>query len=66
MRWIPFTSPFNVTGQPAISVPNGFSRDGLPLALQIVGLPYDEAGTFALAAQWERARPWRDNRPPVD
>ncbi len=64
--WIPFTFPFNVTGQPASSVPNGFSKDGLPLALQIVGRPYDEAGIIALAAQWEKARPWKDKRPPVD
>src|SRR5208282_1670220 len=54
--WIAFTFPFNSTGQPAISVPNGFSKAGLPLALQIVGRPGDEAGIIALAAEFERAR----------
>jgi amidase len=64
--WIPFTFPFNATGQPAFSLPNGFSKSGLPLAIQIVGRPYDEAGIIALAAQFEKARPWKDRHPPVD
>ncbi len=38
--WIPFTFPFNSTGQPAISIPNGFSKSGLPLALQMIGRPW--------------------------
>ena len=54
--WIAFTFPFNSTGQPAISIPNGFSKSGLPLALQIVGRPGDEAGIIALAAEFKRAR----------
>jgi len=63
--WIAFTFPFNSTGQPAISIPNGFSKAGLPLALQIVGRPGDEAGIIALAAEFERARPWKDRRPAI-
>jgi Asp-tRNA(Asn)/Glu-tRNA(Gln) amidotransferase A subunit family amidase len=63
--WIAFTFPFNSTGQPAISIPNGFSKSGLPLALQIVGRPGDEAGIIALAAEFERARPWKDKHPPI-
>ena len=63
--WIAFTFPFNSTGQPAISLPNGFSKSGLPLALQIVGRPGDEAGIIALAAEFERARPWKDKHPPI-
>jgi Asp-tRNA(Asn)/Glu-tRNA(Gln) amidotransferase A subunit family amidase len=63
--WISFTFPFNSTGQPAISLPNGFNKSGLPLALQIVGRPNDEAGVIALAAQFEEARPWKHHRPPV-
>jgi amidase len=58
--WIAFTFPFNSTGQPAISMPNGFSKAGLPLAIQIVGRPGDEAGIVAIAAQFEAARPWKD------
>jgi len=62
--WISFTFPFNSTGQPAISLPNGFSRSGLPLAVQIVGRPNDEAGIISLAAQFEEARPWKHHKPP--
>jgi amidase len=63
--WIAFTFPFNSTGQPAISLPNGLSESGLPLAIQIVGRPGDEAGIIALAAEFERARPWKDKHPPI-
>ncbi|MDO8432378.1 MAG: amidase [Candidatus Binatus sp.] len=61
--WIAFTFPFNSTGQPAISMPNGFSQAGLPLAIQIIGRPGDEGGIIALAAQFEEARPWHGRRP---
>jgi amidase len=64
--WNCFAFPFNVTGQPAIALPNGFSSAGLPLSLQIVGRPNDEAGIIALAAQFEAARPWRSKHPRVD
>jgi amidase len=64
--WIPFTFPFNATGQPAISIPYGFTRAGLPIGLQIVGRPADEAGIIAIAAAFEEARPWRDQHPPLD
>jgi Asp-tRNA(Asn)/Glu-tRNA(Gln) amidotransferase A subunit family amidase len=63
--WIAFTFPFNSTGQPAISLPNGFNKSGLPLAIQLVGRPGDEAGIIALAAEFERARPWKDKHPPI-
>lgn len=64
--WLPFTFPFNATGQPAFSLPNGFSKAGLPIGLQIVGRQNDEAGIIWLAAAWEGARPWKDKHPPVD
>jgi len=65
-EWIPFTFPFNATGQPAFSVPNGFSKSGLPLAMQIVGRPADEVTIIGLAAQFEKGRPWKDKHPPLD
>jgi amidase len=64
--WLAFTFPFNCTGQPAFSLPNGFSKSGLPIGLQIVGRQADEIGIISLAAEFEEARPWRDKHPPVD
>ena len=62
---VPYYGAFNATGQPACSVPAGFDRHGLPLAVQIAGRPHDEATLLALAAQIEKARPWADQRPPL-
>ena len=64
-RWVPFNVLWNATGQPAASVPAGFSADGLPLAVQLVGRPNDEPTLLSLAAQLEAARPWADRRPPT-
>jgi aspartyl-tRNA(Asn)/glutamyl-tRNA(Gln) amidotransferase subunit A len=63
--WIPYTYPFNLTGQPAASVPCGFSREGLPIGLQIVGRRFDDATVLRAAAAFERARPWANARPGV-
>ncbi len=65
-NWTAFCFPFNTTGQPAISVPMGFAKSGLPLGLQIVGRPTDEATIISLAAAFEEARPWRAKRPSID
>jgi len=62
---VPFQEMFNVTGQPAAVVPWGLDRDGLPLSIQLVGRPDDEATLLALSAQIESARPWAHRRPPV-
>jgi amidase len=59
----PFTATFNVTGQPAISLPLYHGADGLPLAVQLVGGPLGEGTLLALAAQLEAARPWTDRAP---
>jgi amidase len=66
-QWVftPFTAVFNVTGQPAMSVPLTWSEDSLPVGVQLVGKPFAEATLFRLAAQLEQARPWIDRRPPV-
>jgi len=61
----PFTAAWNVTGQPAASVPAGEGPDGLPLSVQLVGRPNDEATLISLAAQLEAERPWAARRPPV-
>ncbi len=64
--WIPFTFPFNLTGHPAASVPAGFTGDGLPIGLQIVGRRHDDTGVLRAAAAFERARPWAGRRPTIN
>jgi aspartyl-tRNA(Asn)/glutamyl-tRNA(Gln) amidotransferase subunit A len=66
IAWMPFTYPFNITGQPAASVPCGFTDDGLPIGLQIVGRKYDETTVFRAAAAFEQVKPWADKYPPLD
>ncbi len=61
--WHPFTFPFNLTGQPAASVPCGFTPDGLPIGLQIVGRRFEDLAVLQAAAAFEAARPWADRRP---
>jgi amidase len=61
----PYTALFNVSGQPAVSLPLYEGDDGLPLAVQLAGPPAGEGILLALAAQLEAARPWADRRPPV-
>lgn len=59
----PITVPFNITGHPALSLCCGYGRGGLPLALQIVGRPFDEAGVLGAGHAYERATRWREQRP---
>ena len=59
------TYAFSVLGLPAISVPCGFTRAGLPIGLQIVGPPRGEAAVLRAAAAWEAVQPWADRMPPV-
>jgi amidase len=63
--FVPYTALFNVTGQPAISIPMGFGADGLPCAVQLVGRPLAEDTVLQAAAQLEAARPWAMHLPPV-
>ncbi len=63
LGWMPFTFPFNITGQPAASVPCGWTGDGLPIGLQIVGRPFDDGTVLRAAAAFERAHPWADKWP---
>jgi amidase len=60
---VPYNGVWNVTGQPAASVPAGFGSDGLPRAVQLVGRQDEEATLLSLAAQIEAERPWAQQRP---
>ena len=64
-QWLSFTYPINLTGQPAASVPAGFTSDGLPIGLQIVGRHLDDPLVLRASAAFERARPWRNTVPPL-
>jgi amidase len=64
-RFYPYCVPWNHLGNPAMSVPTGFAADGMPLAVQIIGRPGEEATLLSLAAQLEAERPWAENRPPI-
>jgi amidase len=64
-RFTAFTTLWNLTGNPAASVPAGHTDDGLPLAVQVIGRPHDEATVLAVARALERQRPWADARPPT-
>ncbi len=68
MRQLPFavfTAPFNITGQPAMSVPLHVTASGLPIGVQLVGAPFREDVLFRIAAQLEAAQPWIDRVPGV-
>jgi aspartyl-tRNA(Asn)/glutamyl-tRNA(Gln) amidotransferase subunit A len=65
-RFSRLTRPFNGLGLPALSVPCGFSQDGRPLGLQIVGRPFDEATVLRLGHAYEQASVWHTRRPPLD
>ena len=64
-EWLHFTYPMNMTGQPAASVPAGFTNDGLPVGLQIAGPHLGDAIVLRAAANFEAARPWADKWPPL-
>jgi Asp-tRNA(Asn)/Glu-tRNA(Gln) amidotransferase A subunit family amidase len=57
--WSPYLRAFNITGQPAISVPAGYTKAGLPVGLQIVGARFCDSAVIDAAAVFERIRPWR-------
>lgn len=63
ISWAEFSYPFNMSGNPAASVPCGFTEAGLPVGLQIVGKRTDELSVLRAAAAFESARPWTDKRP---
>jgi amidase len=60
----PYTAVYNVTGQPAVSVPLHWTADGLPIGIMLAGRMGGEGTLISLAAQLETARPWRDRHPP--
>ncbi|MCO6010229.1 amidase [Actinoallomurus purpureus] len=64
-RFTPFTSVYNVTGQPAVNVPLHWTDGGLPIGVMLAGRVGDEATLIALSSQLEEARPWAHRHPPI-
>ncbi len=63
VQWAEFSYPFNMSWNPAASVPCGFTAAGLPVGLQVVGRRFDDLGVLQAAAAFEQAQPWADKRP---
>lgn len=63
VSWVYYTYPFNLTGNPAASIPCGFTADGLPVGLQVVAGTNHEADLLSLSAAFESARPWANSYP---
>jgi Asp-tRNA(Asn)/Glu-tRNA(Gln) amidotransferase A subunit family amidase len=63
--WIPFTYPFNMTGHPAASVPAGFTSEGLPVGLQLVGRRWADDCVLRASRAFEEAQPWAHLRPQI-
>ena len=64
-RYTPFTAPYNMSGQPAVSIPLHWTDSGLPIGIQLVGRPGDEVTLLRLAAQIEAAEPWAHRKPAI-
>jgi aspartyl-tRNA(Asn)/glutamyl-tRNA(Gln) amidotransferase subunit A len=65
LNYLAFTYPFNLTGQPAASVPCGWTTDGMPIGLQIIGRRFEDATVLRAAAAFEEARPWAGRWPEI-
>jgi aspartyl-tRNA(Asn)/glutamyl-tRNA(Gln) amidotransferase subunit A len=65
VNWTPFSYPFNLTQQPAASVPCGFTKAGLPIGLHIIGRMFDDASVLEAAYAYEKASDWHERRPPL-
>ena len=65
VSWAEFSYPFNMSWNPAASVPCGFTADGLPVGLQIVGRRFDDLGVLQASAAFEQVQPWADKRPAI-
>jgi aspartyl-tRNA(Asn)/glutamyl-tRNA(Gln) amidotransferase subunit A len=66
LRWAGFSYPFNLTGQPAATCPCGFTQEGLPVGIQIVGRRFQDLTVLQAARAFEQARPWASHRPVLD
>jgi aspartyl-tRNA(Asn)/glutamyl-tRNA(Gln) amidotransferase subunit A len=66
LAYLDHTLPFNLTGQPSLAIPCGFTQQGLPVGFQVVGRPFDEQLLFRVGACYQTATTWHNRRPPLD
>src|SRR5260221_8321919 len=66
LSWAEFSYPFNLSQNPAASIPCGFTKDGLPVGLQIVGRRFDDLAVLQMSAAFEAVRPWASKRPSLE
>ena len=66
LAWQPHTYPFNLSGHPAASIPCGWSKDGLPIGMQIVGKRLDDLTVLQVSQAFEEIAPWQDKKPKFD
>ena len=66
IQWAEFSYPFNMSWNPAATVPCGFTKEGLPVGMQIVGRRFDDLGVMQASRAFERIMPWADKRPKMD
>jgi Asp-tRNA(Asn)/Glu-tRNA(Gln) amidotransferase A subunit family amidase len=66
LGWLSFTYPFNISGHPAASIPCGWSNDGLPIGMQVVGKRFDELTLLQVSKAFEDLAPWQDKRPIIN
>ncbi|MEM4566342.1 MAG: amidase [Archaeoglobaceae archaeon] len=63
--WMPFTYPFNFTGLPSASIPAGFSKDGLPIGMQITGRKYEDLAVLRISKAFQEVAPWQKVKPKI-
>ncbi len=63
VSWMSFTYPFNLLGLPAANIPCGWTKEGLPVGMQVIGKRYDEQTVLQVAAAYEKVAPWQEKRP---
>lgn len=66
VAWMPYTAIFNLTGHPAASIPCGWTKDGLPIGMMIVGKRYQDLAVLQVSQEFENISPWQDKRPSLE
>jgi len=65
VTWMNYTYPFNMSGLPAASIPSGWTKDGLPIGMQIIGRRFDEKTVLQVSKAFEEIQPWQDKKPTI-